>query len=90
MGRGLDGACRGRSGTARRGGLGAAPGQTVVADSTRVLLYKLARAALDRDPERREIVVDTDNFPTDRYVLEGVAEERRCVLRWLETDPPPA
>ena len=67
--------------------LGAAPGQTVVADSTTVLLYKLARAAVDRDPERREIVVDTDNFPTDRYVLEGIADERRCVLRWIETDP---
>ena len=29
-----------------------------------------------RDPDRREIVVDTDNFPTDRYVLEGIAAER--------------
>jgi kynureninase len=67
--------------------LGAAAGQTVVADSTTVLLYKLARAAVDRDPERREIVVDTDNFPTDRYVLEGIADERGCVLRWIETDP---
>ena len=52
-----------------------------------MLLYKLARAAVDRDPERREIVVDTDNFPTDRYVLEGIADERGCVLRWIETDP---
>jgi kynureninase len=71
--------------------LGAAPGQTVVADSTTVLLYKLARAAVDaameRDPARREIVVDTDNFPTDRYVLEGIAAERGAVLRWVETDP---
>jgi kynureninase len=67
--------------------LGAAAGQTVVADSTTVLLYKLARVAVDRDPERREIVVDTDNFPTDRYVLEGIADERGCVLRWIETDP---
>ncbi len=67
--------------------LGAGPGQTVVADSTTVLLYKLARAAVDRDPERHEIVLDTDNFPTDRYVLEGIADERGCVLRWIETDP---
>jgi kynureninase len=69
--------------------LGAGPGQTVIADSTTVLLYKLARAAVDRDPgtERREIVLDTDNFPTDRYVLEGIADERGCVLRWIETDP---
>ena len=71
--------------------LGAGPGQTVVADSTTVLLYKLARAAVDaamaRDPGRREIVVDRDNFPTDRYVVEGIAAERGAVLRWIETDP---
>ena len=67
--------------------LGAAPGQTVVADSTTVLLYKLARAAVDHDPARREIVLDTDNFPTDRYVLEGIAAERGARLRWIETDP---
>ncbi|HEV7173831.1 kynureninase [Pedococcus sp.] len=71
--------------------LGAAPGQTVVADSTTVLLYKLSRAAVDAQaagPQRRtEIVLDTDNFPTDRYVLEGIAGERGLTLRWIETDP---
>lgn len=69
--------------------LGAASGQTVVADSTTVMLYKLARAAVDAqvaDGDRREIVLDTDNFPTDRYVLEGLAAERGCTLRWVETD----
>ena len=67
--------------------LGAGPGQTVVADSTTVLLYKLARAAVDAHPDRREIVVSTDDFPTDRYVLEGIAAERDRVLRWVESDP---
>jgi kynureninase len=67
--------------------LGAAPGQVVVADSTTVMLYKLARAAVAARPGRREIVLDTDNFPTDRYVLEGIAAERDLVLRWIETDP---
>ncbi|WP_018155347.1 kynureninase [Demetria terragena] len=68
--------------------LGAAKGQTVVADSTTVLLYKLARAAVDAAAAGRdEIVLDTDNFPTDRYVLEGIAAERGCTLRWIETDP---
>ncbi len=65
-------------------------GQTVIGDSTTVLLYKLARAAVDaqiaRDPARREIIVDTDNFPTDRYVLEGIARERGLRLRWIEVD----
>jgi kynureninase len=67
--------------------LGAAAGQTVVADSTTVLLYKLVRAAVDaqaRDqPGRTEIVVDTDNFPTDRFVVEGIAAERGLELRWI-------
>jgi len=67
--------------------LGAAPGQVVVADSTTVILYKLARAAVAARPGRREIVLDTDNFPTDRYVLEGIAAERGLDLRWIETDP---
>jgi kynureninase len=67
--------------------LGAAAGQTVIADSTTVLLYKLARAAVDARPGRRRVVLDTDNFPTDRYVLEGIAAERGLDLVWVETDP---
>jgi kynureninase len=66
--------------------LGAAAGQVVVADSTTVLLYKLARAAVDARPGRSEILLDTDNFPTDRYVLEGIAAERGLELRWITPD----
>ncbi|MDU0312503.1 aminotransferase class V-fold PLP-dependent enzyme [Phycicoccus sp. M110.8] len=69
--------------------LGAGPGQVFVGDSTTVLLYKLCRAAVDAMAAqgRTEIVLDTDNFPTDRYVLEGIAAERGLTLRWIETDP---
>jgi kynureninase len=70
--------------------LGSAPGQTAIGDSTTVLLYKLARAAVDaplaRDPARTEIVTDTDNFPTDRYIVEGIARERGLTIRWIEVD----
>ena len=70
--------------------LGAATGQTAVGDSTTVWLYKLMRAAVDHavrtDPGRTEIVIDTDNFPTDRYVAEGVAAERGLTLRWIDVD----
>ncbi|MEU8240463.1 kynureninase [Actinoplanes missouriensis] len=67
--------------------LGAAAGQTVIADSTTVLIYKLARAAVDARPGRNRVVLDTDNFPTDRYVLEGIAAERGLELVWISTDP---
>jgi kynureninase len=66
--------------------LGAAEGQVVVADSTTVNLYKLAVAALDARPGRTVIVTDDDNFPTDRYVLQGLAEQRGLELRLLRTD----
>jgi kynureninase len=54
--------------------IGAAPGQVVVCDSISVNLYKLAVAALAAQPGRRVVLTDTGNFPTDRYVLQGVAE----------------
>ncbi|HEX6470979.1 MAG TPA: kynureninase [Streptosporangiaceae bacterium] len=66
--------------------LGAAAGQVVVSDSTTVNLYKLAVAAIDARPGRSVIVTDDDNFPTDRYVLEGVAAQRGLVLRMVHTD----
>lgn len=66
--------------------LGAAPGQTAVGDSTTVLLYKMVRAAVAAHPQRREIVVDTDNFPTDRYIVEGVARECGLDVVWITPD----
>ena len=66
--------------------LGAAPGQVVVTDSTTVNLYKLACAALRAQPGRRVIVTDDDNFPTDRYVLDGVAAQFGAELRMVHTD----
>jgi kynureninase len=65
--------------------LGAAPGQTTIGDSTTVLLYKLVRAAVDARPGRTELVIDRDNFPTDRYVLEAIAAERNLTVRWIES-----
>jgi kynureninase len=66
--------------------IGAAPGQVAVCDSTTVNLYKLACAALDAQPGRDVIVTDDDNFPTDRYVLEGIAAQRGGELRLIHTD----
>jgi kynureninase len=67
--------------------LGAAAGQTVVADSTTVMLYKLIVAAVEARPGRTEIAIETTNFPTDRFIAQTVAERHGLTLRWLEADP---
>ena len=59
----------------------------VVADSTTVNLYRVASAALDDRPGRRVIVADRRDFPTDRYVLQGLAAARGLEIRWLDGDP---
>jgi kynureninase len=64
--------------------LGAGPGQTTIGDSTTVLLYKLIRAAVTARPGRDELVIDRDNFPTDRYVVEGIAAELNMRVRWID------
>ena len=65
--------------------VGAAPGQVIVCDSTTINLYKLAAAALAARPGRSVIVTDDDNFPTDRYVLAGIAAQHGCELRMIAT-----
>jgi kynureninase len=65
--------------------LGAAPGQVAVADSTSVNLYKLLAMALSLRPERRLIVSEADNFPTDLYIAQGLIAQLggRPALRLL-------
>jgi kynureninase len=66
--------------------LGAAPGEVLVCDSTTVNLYKLVGAALDARGGGA-LVTDRDNFPTDRYVLEGLAAQRGLELRLFDGEP---
>jgi kynureninase len=65
--------------------LGAARGQVAIADSTTVVIYKLVRAALDARPGRTEMVIDRASFPTDRYIVEGIAADRGLTVRWIDT-----
>lgn len=67
--------------------LGAGSGEVLVTDSTTVNLYRVASAALDARPGRRAVVIERSEFPTDRYVLEGLARERDLEIRWLDGDP---
>jgi kynureninase len=66
--------------------LGAGEGQTFIGDSTTVMLYKLIHAAVAARPGRTEIVADTENFPTDRYIAESVAASQGLTIRWIEPD----
>jgi kynureninase len=52
--------------------LGAAEGQVVVGDQTSINLFKLATAALTLQPQRKRIITDTFNFPSDLYILQGI------------------
>ena len=70
--------------------LGAAPGQVVVGDSTSVALFQAARAAGAMRPDRSVILTDPGSFPTDLYVLEGVAQDLGWELVTADPDEVPA
>jgi kynureninase len=64
--------------------VGAGPNELVAADSTSVNLFKVLWAALSiarsEAPQRRVILSERDNFPTDLYIAESIARERGCEL----------
>jgi len=70
-----------------KGVLGAGEGEVAVTDSTTVNIYRLASAALDARSNRHTIVIERSEFPTDRYIVEGLARERSLQIRWLDGDP---
>jgi kynureninase len=46
----------------------------------------MVRAAVEARPGRNEIVIDSDNFPTDRYIVQGIADELGLAVRWIEVE----
>ncbi len=52
--------------------IGAGPGQVIVTDSTSVNLYKLLHAALTLRRQRRIVLSEEGNFPTDLYIAQGL------------------
>ena len=69
-----------------RATLGAASGQVLVCDTTSVNFYQLCVAAINANPDRKTIIVDSSNFPTDRYVIQGIADQFNLKLITLDTD----
>lgn len=53
--------------------IGALPGEVVLHDNTTLNVYQLVHAAIAMRPDRRLIAISADDFPTDRYVVDGIA-----------------
>jgi kynureninase len=70
--------------------IGAAPGEVVATDSTSINLYKVLSAALHiaaQDvPQRKVIVSERSNFPTDLYIAEALCRERGFRLQLVEPE----
>lgn len=70
--------------------VGAAPGEVVATDSTSINLYKVLSAALhiaaQDAPERKVIVSERSNFPTDLYIAEALCRERGFRLQLVEPE----
>ena len=64
--------------------VGAEPSELLIADSTSVCLYKLLAAAAKARPERRTLLSQKRNFPTDLYVAQGLAELLGLTLRTVD------
>ncbi|ODV01063.1 MAG: kynureninase [Rubrivivax sp. SCN 70-15] len=74
--------------------VGARAGELVVADSTSVNLFKVLSAALsiaqEESAQRRVILSERSNFPTDLYIAEALARERGFELVLADADEIPA
>ena len=70
--------------------VGAGDNELVVADSTSVNLFKVLSAALrivQADaPQRRVILSERSNFPTDLYIAESLAREHGMTLHLVDVD----
>ncbi|WP_426169334.1 kynureninase [Sandarakinorhabdus sp. DWP1-3-1] len=66
--------------------LGTTPDCVIACDSVSVNLFKLAGAALAAQPGRRVIIAEADDFPTDSYILSGLARIAGAELRLVARD----
>jgi kynureninase len=69
-----------------RAALGAGAGQVLACDTTSVNFYQLVGAALAARPGRKTIITDKGNFPTDRYILQGLAREHNLTLIEIDNE----
>ena len=68
--------------------LGAGAGQVLVCDTTSINFYQLCLAAINARPGRKTIITDAANFPTDRYILDGIAKQLGLKLVIINNEDP--
>lgn len=61
--------------------IGAGPGEVVMGDTLSIKVFQALSAALALRPERRVILSDSGNFPSDLYVAQGLATAMGARLR---------
>ena len=70
--------------------VGAGPNEVVATDSTSINLFKVLSAALNMAredaPQRKTLVSERSNFPTDLYIAEALCRERGCTLKLVEPE----
>lgn len=68
--------------------IGAPPGSVATGDTLSIKVYQAVAAALQMRPDRRVILSDTGNFPTDLYMAQGLIDTigKDCVLRTVDPD----
>jgi kynureninase len=52
--------------------IGAEPGSVVMGDTLSIKVYQAVASALEMRPDRRVVLSDTGNFPSDLYMAEGL------------------
>ncbi len=66
--------------------LGASKGQILVTDTTSVNFYRACIAAIKLNPNKKTIIADEANFPTDRYIIQEIAKEFNLKLITIKND----
>ena len=66
--------------------LGGNSGEVLVCDTTSINFYQLCSAVVRANPKRNKIITDSANFPTDRYILEGIADQYGLELIFINNE----
>lgn len=68
--------------------IGSRPGEVAVHDNTTLNIFQAVHMALGLRPDRRVVSVSNHDFPSDRYVVEGIARDLGLEMRPFTDDMP--